>query len=204
MSWCTLQHLSESDWKVLGVRLARAPEHQVSAGQSPQCHSAHSARLVAASQPLRPCPGLCRGSLTVAAQSPRSASASAAMGTGAEGARAGTMHHGGEGPFSPRACFDDPMARGRRAPEEPCVGPSDAAWEWRISRESTSWRSDPTLRWRFFVRRRVKWTFALVPDFWVAEQGVVWAVTAKDTEGMPRGVGMCLCSRRGAKRRWRG
>lgn len=61
----------------------------------------------------------------------------------------------------------------------------------------------PTLRWRFCVRRRVKWTLALVPDFWTAEQGVGWAATEKDAEGMPRGVGTGLRSRRGAKRRWR-
>ena len=35
---------------------------------------------------------------------------------------------------------------------------------------------------------------ALVPDFWMAEQGAVWAATVEDTEGMPRGVGMGLRS----------
>ena len=29
------------------------------------------------------------------------------------------------------------------------------------------------------------WTLALVPDFWVAEQGMVWAATAEDTKACP-------------------
>ena len=47
------------------------------------------------------------------------------------------------------------------------------------------------------MRRRVKWTLALVPDFWTAQQGVVWAATAEDTEGLPSGV-------RRVPRSWRG
>ena len=120
------------------------------------------------------------------------------------GPRGGHAPWRGRGFLPSCARFGDLMARGRRVPREPCVGPGDAAWEWRIRRASTSWRSDPTLRWRFCVRRRVKRTLAPIPGFWTAEQGLVWAATAEDTEGMPRGAEMGLRSRRGAKRRWRG
>ena len=62
----------------------------------------------------------------------------------------------------------------------------------------------PTLRWAICVTRHIKWAIALDLDSWTAAQGVVWAVAEEDAEGMPRGVGMGLRSRRGAKRRWHG
>ena len=62
----------------------------------------------------------------------------------------------------------------------------------------------PTQRWAICVTRRVKWAVALDLDSWTAEQRVVWAAAEEDAEGMPRGVGTGLRSRRGAKRRWHG
>ena len=55
----------------------------------------------------------------------------------------------------------------------------------------------PTQRWAICATRRVKWAVALDLDSWTAEQRVVWAAAAEDAEGMPRGVGTGLRSRRG-------
>ena len=58
----------------------------------------------------------------------------------------------------------------------------------------------PTQRWAICVTRHVKWAVALDLDSWTAEQRVVWAAVEEDAEGMSRGVGTGLRSRRGAKR----
>ena len=123
-----------------------------------------------------------------------------------------TMAEGGPPPLAPILATQRPgdegplegLAWGRASLRRLLCVALGAVWKWRIHRASTWWRSDSNAAMEILREAPRQVDPRPSPRLWTAEQGVVWAATAVDTEGMPHGVGTGPHSRRGAKRRWRG